>query len=65
MDGRQELLLAIGNSSRESVGTSLEVLTGNSMEGSIAAYPRMQHKARAPATRFKVKHETNYMGLPL
>ena len=68
MDGRQELLLGLENPSRESVGTSLEVQTGNSVEvlsageGSVAVYPQMQLKARAPATRFKVKHETKISG---
>lgn len=59
MDGGQELLLGIENPSRESVDTSLEVQTGNSVEvlsdgeGSVAAHARMQHKARAQATKFK------------
>lgn len=66
MDGGQELLLGIENPSRESVDTSLEVQTGNSVEvlsdgeGSVAAHARMQHKARAQATKFKVKHETKF-----
>lgn len=58
-----EDFLGIEYPSKESVCTSMEVQTGNSVEvltaeeDRVAAHPRMQHKSRAPATKFKVKHE--------
>ncbi|PSS14345.1 Protein IQ-DOMAIN like [Actinidia chinensis var. chinensis] len=59
MDGEQELLVGGGTPSRESLGTSIEVQTGNSTEvfstreEIMAIHHRLQQKARTAALKLK------------
>lgn len=59
-DDKQELNLATGSPSRDSVGTSIEVHTGNSIEvlsvgkENVAVQYRMPKKARTQVFRLKV-----------
>ncbi|KAA8524777.1 hypothetical protein F0562_011200 [Nyssa sinensis] len=58
-DGKQEIAVGTGSPSKESVGTSLEVQTGNStevfsiQEGSIAMHHRLLQKARTQVMKLK------------
>lgn len=59
-DGEQKLIVGAESPSRESLGTSVEVQTGNSVEAysiqgvNSAAHHRTQEKARAQALKWKV-----------
>ena len=61
MDGEQDLLVGGGTPSRESLGTSIEVQTGNSIEvfstreEIMAVHHRLQQKARTAALKLKVR----------
>lgn len=60
-DSKQEPISGKGSPSRESLGTSIEVQTGNSVEGfsigeeSTAVTHRLHQKSRTQIFRIKVK----------
>lgn len=60
-ESKQEAPVGIGSPSRDSVGTSIEVQTGNSTEvlslheESMGAPNRMQRKGRSQVWKLKVK----------
>lgn len=63
-DGNQDLIVETESPSRESVGTSVEVQTGNSaevfsvQEERVAIPHRMQQKARTQVLQLKVEQKS-------